>query len=283
MHTPGCVRHGAVPYSPQTTYSSNAEENNGKIAISGWDLPFGYGTFFHEYRLDGELIAISVLDVLPTRVASIYFFYDPDFRYLELGKLSALVEIYMVQQIAEFTRSYPELTTCLPRSVGGALCRHWDANFYVHSCPQMNYKRSFQPSEVQCPTSGDWVKLDARILKLLDKDPQATLSNRQSIPSSNFGPMSLIALQRVKIKLDGRVLPCYFGGLTEQSQRRCRIGMERYLMTVGKDFALSVLCDPNGTASAQFHFDNRIEAQEKRKKTRQLRLSELLDSALKDT
>ena len=282
MHTPGCLRHGAEQYSPP--FSESSPTDSGKIAISGWDLPFGFGTFFHEYRLDGELVAISVLDILPTRVASIYFFYDPDFRYLELGKISALVEIWMVQQISSFTRDHPELTTCLPSIAGGSLCRHWDANFYVHSCAQMNYKRTFQPSEIQCPKSNEWVRLNPRSLKLLDKDPQATLSMNPSIPpmhlNSNFGPRSLIALPRVMVKLDGAVLPFPFAGLTEHSQRLCRLGIEQYIMTVGRDFSLSVLCDPNGVASETVHHEKKILNREKRRNNRVQRQEDFILSLL---
>ena len=284
IHTPGCLRHGAEPRLPHMSSSpSDSDKDSNKIAISGWDLPFGFGTFFHEYRLDGELVAISVLDILPSRVASIYFFYDPDFRYLELGKLSALVEIYMVQQISAFTRDHPELTTCLPTVAGGSLCRHWDANFYVHSCGQMNYKRSFQPSEVQCPTTTEWVPLDSRALKLLDKDPQATLSSNSSVRlNPNFGPRSILALPRVMMKLDGVLLPFPFAGLTEHSQKRCKLGIERYIMAVGVDFALSVLCDPNGVATEHFHYEKKLNDREQRKKDRSQR-QELTLSALLPT
>ena len=61
--------------------SSVAAAAGSKILVSGGDLPFGFGTFFHEYRLDGVLVDVSVLDVLPTRVASVYFFYDPELRH----------------------------------------------------------------------------------------------------------------------------------------------------------------------------------------------------------
>jgi hypothetical protein len=43
--------------------------------------------------------AVSVVDVLPTRLASVYTFYNPDYRYMEWGKYTALREIFWTQQV----------------------------------------------------------------------------------------------------------------------------------------------------------------------------------------
>ncbi len=43
---------------------------------------------------------VSVIDVLPTRVASVYTFYNPDYRYMEWGKYTALREIFWTQQVS---------------------------------------------------------------------------------------------------------------------------------------------------------------------------------------
>ncbi|OLL25349.1 Arginyl-tRNA--protein transferase 1 isoform B [Neolecta irregularis DAH-3] len=52
-----------------------------------------HGSFHQEYRLDGVLIALAVLDLLPAGISSVYFIYDPDYSKLSLGKVSALREI----------------------------------------------------------------------------------------------------------------------------------------------------------------------------------------------
>lgn len=46
------------------------------------------GSFHHIYRLDGNLIAIGVLDILPHAVSSVYLIWDPDWSGLSLGKVS---------------------------------------------------------------------------------------------------------------------------------------------------------------------------------------------------
>ncbi|XP_066585122.1 arginyl-tRNA--protein transferase 1-like [Prorops nasuta] len=49
------------------------------------DLPEGYGSVHEQYWLDGKLIAIGVIDILPLYASSVYFFYKPDCSHLSLG------------------------------------------------------------------------------------------------------------------------------------------------------------------------------------------------------
>ena len=53
-------------------------------------LPMGYGSFHQQYILDGKIICVGVLDVLPSLVSSKYLYYDPDYSFLTLGTYSAL-------------------------------------------------------------------------------------------------------------------------------------------------------------------------------------------------
>ncbi|PIK59131.1 putative arginyl-tRNA--protein transferase 1 isoform X4 [Apostichopus japonicus] len=48
---------------------------------------YGFGSFHQHYRIDGKLVAVAVLDILPHSVSSVYFYYDPDYHFLSLGKL----------------------------------------------------------------------------------------------------------------------------------------------------------------------------------------------------
>lgn len=50
----------------------------------------GYGSFHQQYWLDGELIAVGVVDILPKCVSSVYLFYDPNYSHLSLGTYGAL-------------------------------------------------------------------------------------------------------------------------------------------------------------------------------------------------
>jgi arginyl-tRNA---protein transferase len=54
------------------------------------------GTFHQLYRIDGVLIAIAVLDLLPNTVSSVYFIYDPEsMGKFGMGKVSAVREVAM--------------------------------------------------------------------------------------------------------------------------------------------------------------------------------------------
>ena len=53
------------------------------------------------YRVDGQLIGISVIDVLPRCVSCVYFIWDPDWAWASLGKLSALREIALVLDMTQ--------------------------------------------------------------------------------------------------------------------------------------------------------------------------------------
>lgn len=70
--------------------------------MSKEDPPSGYGSKHVHYRLNGELIGVSVLDFLPQTVNAVYFFWNTKYAYLNLGIFSALQEILMVKQ-----RSFP--------------------------------------------------------------------------------------------------------------------------------------------------------------------------------
>ncbi|CCG21671.1 Ate1 protein [Candida orthopsilosis Co 90-125] len=74
------------------------------------------------YYLHDKLIAISVLDFLPSGVSSIYFIWDPDYAHLSLGTISGINELQMCQ----------------------ALGYDWYyLGYYVEDCDKMNYKAKF--------------------------------------------------------------------------------------------------------------------------------------------
>jgi arginyl-tRNA--protein-N-Asp/Glu arginylyltransferase len=90
------------------------------------------GTHHQCHRLDGKLIAVGVVDLLPVGLSSVYLFYDPDYRELVLGKYTALEEI-----------SY-----CLNNDL-----EYYFMGYYIHDCDKMKYKAEYAPSELLCPTT----------------------------------------------------------------------------------------------------------------------------------
>ncbi|EPQ27938.1 uncharacterized protein PFL1_04682 [Pseudozyma flocculosa PF-1] len=106
------------------------------------DQPIPYGCYHQEYRLDGQLIAVGVLDVLPACISSVYLFYDPDFDHLELGKISALREIGLTRQLS--------------RKPGMESIRHYYLGFYIHNCQKMRYKAEYRPCELLDCAADEW-------------------------------------------------------------------------------------------------------------------------------
>lgn len=106
--------------------------------------PRGFGSFHHQYRVDGRLVAVGVVDVLPKCLSSKYFFWEPSFAWASLGKLGALREIEWVKNASK---------TC-------ASLRHYYLGYYIHECPKMRYKAEYRPSELKCAVTGKWTPLD---------------------------------------------------------------------------------------------------------------------------
>lgn len=113
-------------------------------------LPQGYGSFHQQYILDGKIIAVGVVDILPRCVSSVYLFYDPDYNFLSLGTYSALREIAFVRELHKIS----------------ADLRWYYMGFYLHACPKMRYKGQYHPSYLLCPEAYTWIPIDKCIPKL---------------------------------------------------------------------------------------------------------------------
>ena len=106
------------------------------IPPSGSESTFcGFGSFHQQYLIDGRLVAVGVVDILPYCLSSKYLFWDPDLAFLSLGKYSALQEIEWVKKAH---RDCPSL-------------EYYYLGYYIHSCPKMRYKGAYHPSELLCP------------------------------------------------------------------------------------------------------------------------------------
>lgn len=105
------------------------------------------GTFHQQYYLDGCLVAVSVIDILPSYFVSIYLYYDPDLRFTQPGIYTILREVDFVHRLQKLR---PEL-------------RYYDLGYYHHFSPKMSYKRQFRPAECLCPYTLKWCDLDTCI------------------------------------------------------------------------------------------------------------------------
>ncbi|EEA26558.1 hypothetical protein EYB25_003790 [Talaromyces marneffei] len=113
------------------------------------------GSWHQCYRLDGLLIAVAVLDLLPEGVSSVYLFYDPEFGDWEFGKLSALREIAFALE-----EGY----------------KYYYMGYYIHSCQKMRYKALYRPQYILDPESMTWDPLEGELVAKLDKRKYVSLS-----------------------------------------------------------------------------------------------------------
>lgn len=117
------------------------------------------GSFHQCYRLDGKLVAVGVLDLLPEAVSAVYFMYDNSIHKHQPGKLGALREIALALE-------------------GGY--RYWYPGYYIHSCPKMRYKIDYNPQYVLDPETLTWDLLDSEALAIFDRKPYVSLSRERA-------------------------------------------------------------------------------------------------------
>lgn len=113
------------------------------------------GSFHQCYRLDGKLVAVGVLDLLPHAVSSVYLFYDPDYHEWDWGKISAMHEIALTIE-----KGY----------------EYYYMGYYIHSCPKMRYKAQYGPNYLLDPESLEWNLFDEELRKKLDSRKYVSLS-----------------------------------------------------------------------------------------------------------
>uniref|UniRef100_F7ASH4 Arginyl-tRNA--protein transferase 1 n=1 Tax=Ciona intestinalis TaxID=7719 RepID=F7ASH4_CIOIN len=119
----------------------------------------GYGSYHNQYWLDGKLVAVGVVDILPSCVSSVYLYYDPDYGFLSFGSYSAISEISFVQRLSI---THPNI-------------KYYYLGFYIQSCPKMRYKGAYHPSYLLCPESYEWVPVEKCEAALKEK-PYARLN-----------------------------------------------------------------------------------------------------------
>ncbi|KAF8006277.1 hypothetical protein BT93_K0539 [Corymbia citriodora subsp. variegata] len=122
--------------------------------------PSGFGSFHQSYVIDGRLVAVGVVDILPKCLSSKYLFWDPDSAFLSLGKYSALQEISWVKENQVYCPSL----------------QYYYLGYYVHSCSKMRYKAAYRPSELLCPLRYQWVPFDVAKPQL-DRSKYVVLSD----------------------------------------------------------------------------------------------------------
>ncbi|KAH9940591.1 arginine-tRNA-protein transferase [Amylocystis lapponica] len=151
-------------------------------------LPREYGAYHQMYRLDGELIAMGVIDILPNCVSSVYFMYEKKWERFSMGKLSALRETALAKEIHD---------------AGAEDVQSLYMGFYIHSCQKMRYKGDYHPSYLADPEEYTWFPLET-CRPLLDKYRYASFAHpehctEEAPPAQDVSEVPLEVLQHVML------------------------------------------------------------------------------------
>jgi leucyl-tRNA---protein transferase len=92
-------------------------------------------TIFYEFRLEKQLLAVAVVDVLATGLLAVYTFFDPAFEKRGLGTFAVLWEIEEVKRLR----------------------LEWlYLGYWIENCRKMSYKTNYQPIEYY--SNFQWIK-----------------------------------------------------------------------------------------------------------------------------
>ncbi|KAI8847274.1 arginine-tRNA-protein transferase [Chytridium lagenaria] len=169
------------------------------------------GSFHQKYYLDGILIAVGFLDILPSCVSSVYFIYDPSPEILKLsmGVYGAVREISLVMDLEKIN---PNL-------------KYYYLGYYIHSCPKMRYKGQYRPSDLACPLTYQWVSPGTLHSPPSTTQGRASLLRPSHLPPSPLpilGPESIFRAPPEESVKDAHVagLMAFTNGKVIQLQRR---------------------------------------------------------------
>ena len=114
--------------------------------------PEYYGTYNLVHRIDGKIIAVTVIDIMPKSLESVYCYYDPDYSFLDLGVFTVIREI-------EYLKSFQNLinNNMIYYSMG-EMCQ---------SCQKLRYKGNYFPTEIMDHYTGNYVLLTDEVKKLI--------------------------------------------------------------------------------------------------------------------
>lgn len=90
-------------------------------------------SYLYEFRLEDELVAVSVIDELEEAYSAIYTFFDTDLEQRSLGKFAILALIEQAKQDG-FSALY--------------------LGYWIASCDKMKYKVDYQP--IECLIGEEW-------------------------------------------------------------------------------------------------------------------------------
>uniref|UniRef100_A0A3P9BX23 Arginyl-tRNA--protein transferase 1 n=1 Tax=Maylandia zebra TaxID=106582 RepID=A0A3P9BX23_9CICH len=195
----------------------------------------GYGSFHQQYWLDGRIVAVGVIDILPTCVSSVYLYYHPDFNSLSLGSYSALRPPRTEGRGEEKRRIMREIAFTKQLQKQSPKLSYYYLGFYIHSCPKMRYKGQYRPSDLLCPETYVWVSIE-RCIPLLDNSRYARLNQDPDLGDAR----AVRDLGRALVLYRRTVMP-YAAYSRKRKGSSDEMEVQQYASLVGQDCAERIL------------------------------------------
>lgn len=142
-----------------------------------------YGTFHQLYRLDGKLVAVGIIDVVPKGMVSIYMWYDvsKEIAKYSFGVYSALKEIEFVQ---EMSKSNPTM-------------QYYYLQGWNKENPKLSYKARYEPEDFYCPgVVQDWVRSEEEVERAIEKVTAESQQREGGPKQENTNPPETAMEQR---------------------------------------------------------------------------------------
>ena len=157
--TPKC-EHSYVEHAVDSVISSQT--------VNGIE----YGTYHQLYRLDGKLVAVSLIDIVPKGIVSLYMWYslEKEVSKYSLGVYSALKEIEFVR---ELSKKNPEM-------------KYYYLQGWNENNKKVAYKANYSPESFYCACiTPEWLPSLEAVKEAKEKYLREHTHDQNGLPSSN--------------------------------------------------------------------------------------------------
>ena len=131
-----------------------------------------YGSYHQLYRLDGKLVAVGLIDIVPKGIVSLYMWYslEKEVSKYSLGVYSALKEIEMVR---ELSKKNPEI-------------KYYYLQGWSGNDKKLAYKANYPPEEFYCACiTPEWLPSLEAVKEVKEKYLKEHMQDQNGHPSCN--------------------------------------------------------------------------------------------------
>lgn len=215
--------------SPLPT-STAIDRVNSNSASDESNLSRRLGSYHQCYYLDGRLVALGVLDLLPHAVSAVYFIYHADVEQWSLGKLSALREAVLALE---------------------AGYEYYYMGYYIHNCGKMRYKAEFKPQLILDPVKNEWRELNERMKTWLDAGQYVSWAGEKMDDEATHVPITVQAASTpAEAASSGASLfELWLPGILSEAELSAEVNLDEVLVMVGNTKKQT------GPARVRYHFN----------------------------